>query len=692
MRSFILLLLLLATVACSPRPAATPPSQPAPTLSSLPSVTAADAASPTVAPTPIPPATATSLSAATATPEPAASATTLVEPATDLSASQAATARLLVDEIPPVRDDVALAVAYRGADPAATPPSAAELESGATEMFYIGNVDSNTVSQIEAQLLSVGENAYFWFDLGSGSVTPDPALLAESTEAFDAIYDQLFAYFGVTEPPGGRVHIVHASPEALCDEANQCRLAGYFSSRDLLPVSVNPQSNQRAMFVMNAWQFGGGTYLDVLAHELRHMLGDSYDSGEEDWFVEGGAMLAEDLTGFSTVPQARGSLFLQDPDQQLNSWTNENTIPHYGQGYLLQRYLYDRLGETAYHDFVTDTRPGLSAVDAVAAANGLNATGEQLWLDWLAAMAIQGGAETAEAYRWLGPELEPVLTTPIDSLPSDFDTAVEQFAADYYELPSSGTVQLAFSGMPAVSLLGADAPSGENFWYAQRANYSNPRLTRVVDLSDVASAALQYNAYVDIEHGYDFAYVAASTDGGQTWQALTADGMQGLDPADDPSGSALADRFYTGRQQAWHAQSIDLTPFAGQEILLRFEYVTDPILTFGGFALDDIAIPEIGFADDAETDVDGWSAEGFARATDSLLQAWRLQLITFDADGQPAVQGLAVGDDGQLMTTYQAMPGVRRPILIVASAVPETLQPMAYTLAVSAPQTAGVMR
>ena len=675
MRSIILLLLLFLTVACGTLPAATP-TQPAPTLTPLPSITPP----PTIAPQ------------ATTTPLPTDEATLPAVPTTDSAAARAATARQLVEDIPPVRDDVALAAAYRGADPAATPPLPTELEPGATEMFYIGNVDSNTVSQIEAQLMSVGENAYFWFDLGSGSVTPDMVLLGESTEAFDAIYEQLFAFFGVSEPPGGRVHIVHASPEALCNVATNCTLAGYFSSRDLLPLTVNPQSNQRAMFVMNAWQFGGNAYLDVLAHELRHMLGDSYDAGEEDWFVEGAAMLAEDLSGFSAMPQARGSLFLRSPDQQLNSWTNLDTIPHYGQGYLLNRYLYDRLGADLYRDYSLDPRPGLSALDGIVTANGTSMTGEQVWLDWLAAMAIQGGPDAPESYRGLGPELEPVTATSIDTLPASFDTTVDQFAADYYELPSSGTVQLDFAGAPTISLLGSNVPSGEQIWYAQRANYSNPRLTRVFDLRDVSLATLHYLVYADIERGYDFAYVSASTDGGQTWQGLEATGMQGLDAVDDPSDSALAGRFYTGRQQAWSAESIDLTPFAGQEILLRFEYVTDPILTFGGFAIDDISIPEIGYFDDAETESGGWTAEGFARATYELPQAWRLQLITFDGDGRPAVEALVVGEDGRLTTTYQAMPGSRRPILIVASAVPETLQTAAYTLAVSAPTTAGTVR
>lgn len=639
-----------------------------------------------VAPTDIPPSPTLIL----ITPSPAATVvqmqpTTTVTPPLPNPLSdgeaRAATARELIEEVPPVRDDVRLAVAYLGASPiAATPEPLVDLVVGDRESFFIGNVDSNTVSQIEAELMSVGENAYFWFDLGRGSIEPDVDLLAEETATFDQIYDTLYNYFGVTEPAGGRVHIVHASPNALCDIPNSCRLAGYFSSRDMLPRSINPQSNERAMFVMNTQQFGSGNYLDVLAHELRHMLGNGYDAGEEDWFVEGGALLAEDLVGYPMIPRERGNLFLRNPDQQLNSWTDEDTIPYYGQGYLLNRYLYDRLGEALFREFLFSQKPGLQGIDAVAQANGLDINGKDLWLDWLATMALHDVSEVDERFRWAGPDLGPIATTAVNTLPASFDTTVNQFAADYYELPSSGEFVIDFSGAPIIPLLSTVKEPDGFIWYAQRANDSNPRLTRTIDLRNITSATLHYRVYIDIEHGYDFAYVSVSDDGGQTWQPIVAPGMQGEEPQDDPSDSALAERFYTGQLGQWIEETGDLSAYAGKEILLRFEYVTDPILTYGGFAVDDISIPEIGLFDGVESLDEGWTAEGFTRATTDLPQEWWLLLISFDSDGRASVEQILVPPDGQHTLSYKSVAGTRRPILIVSANAPETMRHAFYSL------------
>jgi len=219
-------------------------------------------------------------------------------------------------------------------------------------------------------------------------------------------------------------------------------------------------------------------------------------------------------------------------------------------------------------------------------------------------------------------------------------------------------------------------------WLANRANYSSARLTRTFDLTAVSQATLEYDIYHDIEVGYDFAYVTISTDGGQTWQPLVGAQMQGEAFADDPSDSALTDHFYTGESGGWVHETIDLTPYTGQEVLVRVEYVTDPILTFGGLALDNITIPEIGYSDDAETDT-GWQAEGFVRATGYVPQTWHLIFITFDETG-PVVEQLELGADNTAVITPPN--STEDSILIVAATAPMTLLPAHYQLSVNGNQ------
>ena len=63
------------------------------------------------------------------------------------------------------------------------------------------------------------------------------------------------------------------------------------------------------------------------------------------------------------------------------------------------------------------------------------------------------------------------------------------------------------------------------------------------------------------------------------------------------------------RAPKWVEEQVDLTSFAGKEILLRFEMVTDDAVNQPGLLLDNIAIPEIGYQDDGETGAGGWEAE-----------------------------------------------------------------------------------
>ncbi|MCB9434403.1 MAG: immune inhibitor A [Ardenticatenaceae bacterium] len=593
---------------------------------------------------------------------------------------------------PPERDDVGLAMAYRGLAerPAeAAPLVTAPLAEGIHQSFNIPNIDTNTVSVIDAQLRWVSNHAYFWFDTGPGSTPLSQSALREAGESFDAMYEQVVGYFGSEANPGldgdPRVHVVSAAPGVLCDleptATSGCRLGGLVNATDLLPTAVDPRSNGREMFVMNSSLFGSSTFRSVLAHEFRHMIEDNHDAGDEDWAVEGSASLAQVLVGLPESTISRANEFLRNPDQQLNSWPDEGTGTYYGQGYLFNQYLFNRLGAAAYRDWATSPANGFLALDQVAAAQGLDQQALGLWRDWLVSLVAHNDPNVPPRFDYGELALETAVSTPILTLPYSTETTVHQFAADYYELPLSGGYTVEFTGEATVSLLGAEPFAGERMLLSQRANYSNPRLTRRLDLRGLSSATLSYAVYVDLEAGYDFGYVSVSRDNGRSWQGIVADHMQGLAEADDPAGAALTERFYTGQSRSWSQEVVDLTPFAGQEILLRFEVVTDPIKTFGGLALDNIAISELGFLDDVETVAEGWQAEGFVRVARRLVQPWQVQVALFTAEGVSVLPVLVEGGKTAVFT-IPAATYTRPPVLIIAASAPQTLELASYQLLV----------
>ncbi|HSM55537.1 MAG TPA: hypothetical protein VK879_05210 [Candidatus Sulfomarinibacteraceae bacterium] len=627
------------------------------------------------------PTATTSQESATAWPAPEATAPGRQSQA-PLTADQERTWDELANSSAPVRDDVTLAQMYQGVpNPLEVQPANGEPPAvGQIDDFTVLNIDSNINVSIEAIMVGSSEHAHFWFDTDTRQ--PSEADIQVVGETFDEIYKTLVAAFGPEDRPGIdgdlRVHVVHASPAALCDDPGRCGLAGYFSSTDALPRAVRETSNEREMFVMNADTFGTGFYLNVLAHEFRHMIEDNHDRSDADWEIEGSAMLAEELAGYTENTLARGNAFLENPDQQLNFWPENNTYTYYGQGYLLNRYIYDRLGPELYREFASHPDNGLHAVTSVAEANNLDLDGHRMWLDWLAALAIHNHPQAPDRYRLGDGRLNTAAMVEVDR-PETFDTTVRQYAADYYRLQGDGQINLQFAGSRQVPLLDTAAASGQQYWYANRTNFSHMQLTRAVDLRSVSQATLHYHVYHDIEVGYDFAYVSVSRDGGQTWQGLVADNMQGLEERHNPAGTALTDRFYTGQSDGWVEESIDLTQFTGEEILLSFSYVTDPILTYGGLAVDNISIPEIGFYDDAESDVDGWESAGFTRATATLPQGWQVQLITF-ANGSPQVTALDLEADQTLAHTVDLGQSDGEAILIVAAYAPLTLEEAVYQL------------
>ncbi|MCQ3976885.1 MAG: hypothetical protein DPW09_25945 [Anaerolineae bacterium] len=121
-----------------------------------------------------------------------------------------------------------------------------------------------------------------------------------------------------------------------------------------------------------------------------------------------------------------------------------------------------------------------------------------------------------------------------------------------------------------------------------------------------------------------------------------------------------------------------ISAYAGQEVLIRFEYVTDDAVNRPGWTIDDISIPEIGFADNVESGLNGWQAEGFVRMDNILPQHFLVQLLEIGAEPELQTMTLDAANHGTL-TVEGLGDTLNRAVLMVSGLTPITTQPASYS-------------
>ncbi|MCK4338556.1 MAG: immune inhibitor A, partial [Candidatus Cloacimonetes bacterium] len=139
----------------------------------------------------------------------------------------------------------------------------------------------------------------------------------------------------------------------------------------------------------------------------------------------------------------------------------------------------------------------------------------------------------------------------------DFEEGLDNWTAEY---PWGITSTQSYSGNYSVT----DSPSG---------NYTNNRNSKLTlnepsDFTYAISAHVEFATKYDIEQGYDFAYFEISTDG-SIWNTLA---------------------YFTGTQNSWVEESINLIDYCGDIVYFRFRFYSDTYVTEDGIYIDDFKI------------------------------------------------------------------------------------------------------
>ncbi len=578
------------------------------------------------------------------TPTPRPTPVVTREPVGDVGAE---TEELLATTEVPVRDLHDLAVRLRGLSPD-TPRfvnagGSPDYEVGTRRIFNVSNVDTDEQFEIDAVLEYQTEHVYMWVEDGARFDRDDLESAADLFE--DHTYPTDRAFFGSEWSPGvdndPHVSILHA--RNLGDS-----VAGYYSSADEFVSLVRDDSNEMEMFYINIENvdINDDFYNGVLAHEFQHMIHWYNDRNEETWLNEGFSELASYLNDFD--PGGADWIFSMSPDTQLNSWPEGPGAAgaNYGAGYLFTSYFLDRFGPEATQALVAHPENSFASVDAVLEELGAGMSYVDLFADWIVANLLDEPdlADGRYGYEEIDPPSFNVEVTYRESdYPISASETVHQHGTDYIELRGRSPLEFRFTGSTQIGLVDASAYSGRYVWWSNRGDDSDMMLTRAFDLSGVNDATLEFWIWYDIEEDWDYAYVQVSSDGGATWEILETPSGTPTNPNGNSFGWGYTGAIGGGGSPEWIQEQVDLSPYAGQEILVRFEYITDDAVNRPGFVLDDVAIPEIGYFSDFEDDEDGWEPAGFIRHANVLPQRWLVQLILLGPE--TSVQRLELDED-----------------------------------------------
>jgi hypothetical protein len=146
---------------------------------------------------------------------------------------------------------------------------------------------------------------------------------------------------------------------------------------------------------------------------------------------------------------------------------------------------------------------------------------------------------------------------------TDDGTMLDLWSLDGFTVASGHTGDGYYSG------------SGDNKRYA----LSMEQPYEVASASDTLSFWITY----DIETDWDYGYVEVSTDGGDTWAGISGS----ITTTTDPNGNNRGNGF-TGQSGGWVFATFPLGDYDGQEVYIRFSYLTDGAVIEPGYTVDDI--------------------------------------------------------------------------------------------------------
>jgi hypothetical protein len=370
----------------------------------------------------------------------------------------------------------------------------------------------------------------------------------------------------------------------------------------------------------NSWETRlESTFFATTIHELQHLIHADNDGDETTFINEGMSTFSEYLGGYGHDDRSI-NFYLDHPENSLVNWddhrsaeTGPETIADYGQVYLFTLYMNDKFGREFIRDLALNEQNGITGINETLKNHGHELDFTKLYQNFITALAMDSGTGV---YNFDSIDLRE-LTVDNEGTKRgktvDYDKAVQfekegvpAWGGDFKVLDFEEKIdRIKFDGVdflasPWKSIEDPLGSDNQVLWGNNGDEVDNAMIFEA-DLSNVDSATLKFDNFIDIEEHWDFGVVQVSTDGGDTWENL----------ANENTTSDIVEEGYptikenlpgfTGHYDDWHQETFDLSKYVGQKVHISFRYLTDWGYNDSGWFVDNIEIPEIGFINEGSS-------------------------------------------------------------------------------------------
>ena len=457
-------------------------------------------------------------------------------------------------------------------------------------------------------------------------------------------------------------------------------IAGFFSpslesyfDRNTMTIDAYDWANRTGPSAARPFLYEG-----VFAHEYQHLLHSDYDPDEEDFINEGMSDFAEFLVGYHPSLTGHIQAAASNPENSLVAWGDQGDLEiltDYGQAYLFQLYMYEQFGKKFTQALFRDPANGISGVNATLKARHIHSSFADVVHDWLVAMLIDSSKTKGGRYAFANEAFNLNVGTPSAPNPEAFNQpGAPPWGGDFLWITGKPKdfARLTFNGVDYSTFPTAWTSDGDVLWGG-----SGDLIDNWAIFETPGGGTLTFDTKYDMEEFWDFGFVQVSTDGGYTWTSLSNDHTTDLhDPSAHPTIVANLPGL-TGDSEGypddWVSLAYDLGPYAGQNILVAFRYVTDWATSWDGWFIDNVKVDGNLISDGSDASVfkditqilpinNDFSVTFVARRGSGNKAEYKIKTMRLDhtsEQGMVELQSILKWCDSAVMiVTYDAAEGV----------------------------------